>query len=99
VRPSTIDNNGDPTGTVVNVRWQSWGGPQAIGEGTTTYVAANETVAQGKQALATVVAFNLGRCGGKFMYQALNWYFPEYGQTFNPNSYINICTGSYVGQS
>jgi hypothetical protein len=99
VRPSGINNGGDPTGIVVNVRWQSWGGPQAAAEGTSTYVAPNETVAQGKQALATVVAFYLGMWNGKFMYQAINWYFPEHGQTFNPKTYINICMGTYVGQS
>jgi len=44
-----------------------------------------------------VVAFDLGTCDGKLMYQAIEWYFPQHGQSFNPNTYQDICTGSYVG--
>jgi len=29
------------------------------------------------------------------MYQEIEWYFPTHGQQFNPNGYINICTGAY----
>jgi hypothetical protein len=98
VRPPTVDNGGDPTGLVTEVQWQSWGGPQATGQGTTTYVSGGQGVANGTQERATVVAFNLGMCQGNLAYQAVEWYFPQHGQTFNPNQYINICTGSYVGQ-
>lgn len=44
---------------------------------------------------ATVVAFNLGLCGGKLMYRAVEWYFPQHEQAFNPSQYENICTGGY----
>jgi hypothetical protein len=98
VKPSTVSNGGDPTGIVSDITWQSWGGPQARGIGTSDYVAANQIVADGTEEPATVVAFNLGTCQGKLMYQSIEWYYPQHGQTFKPNTYINICTGSYVGQ-
>ncbi len=98
VEPTTVFNGGDPTGLLTNVQWQSWGGAQAVGQGTSDYVAANQAVADGTQAHATVVAFNLGTCQGEPAYNAVEWYFPEYGQSFNPGVYINICTGAYVGQ-
>jgi hypothetical protein len=31
------------------------------------------------------------------MYQAVEWFFPGDGQSFDPNHYLNICTGQYVG--
>jgi len=93
-----ISNGGDPTGVVTGIVWQSWGGTQAVGHGVSDYVSGSQSVAAGTQASATVVAFNLGMCGGRLEYQGIEWYFPEYGATFNPNVYINICTGDYVGQ-
>lgn len=96
VRPTSIFNGGDPTGSVSNVAWQSWGGAQATGTGTAEYVAPGQIVATGTQETATVVAFDLGACQGKFMYQAIEWYFPEEGQTYDPSNYIDICTGTYV---
>jgi hypothetical protein len=33
------------------------------------------------------------------MYQAVEWYFPEYGQNFDPRGYIDICAGRYVDDS
>jgi hypothetical protein len=95
-RPSKISNGGDPTGIVVDVTWDSWGGPRAIGQGISTYVAPNQTVAEGTQQPATVVAFHLGRCDGKPAYRAIEWYFPQHGGTFDPDHYIEICTGDYV---
>jgi hypothetical protein len=75
---------------VDSIQWQSWGGPQAIGEGTAEYAPANETAWH--TAPARVVAFDLGTCRGKLVYQAVEWYFPQYGQTFNSSTYINTCT-------
>ena len=96
VKPAKIFNGGDPTGLVTNVDWSSWGGAQATATGSSEYVGPNQSVAQGTQETATVVAFNLGTCDGKLMYQAVEWYFPQHGQSFNPHHYENICTGSYV---
>ena len=97
VKPGKIFNGGDPSGLVTNVVWSSWGGAQATATGTAEYVGPNQSVAQGTEESATVVAFHLGSCGGKYMYQAVEWYFPQHKQAFNPNTYENICTGSYAG--
>ncbi len=98
VKPAKIFNGGDPTGLVTHVVWSSWGGAHATATGTSDYVGPNQSVAQGTEEAATVVAFNLGTCDGKLMYQAVEWYFPQHGQSFNPSVYENICTGTYVGQ-
>jgi hypothetical protein len=97
VKPSKIFNGGDPTGLVTDVVWSSWGASQATATGTSDYVGPGQSDAQGTEEQATVVAFDLGTCGGTLMYQAVEWYFPQHSQAFNPNTYENICTGSYVG--
>jgi hypothetical protein len=33
------------------------------------------------------------------MYQAVEWYFPQHGQTFHAGQYEDICTGGYVPAS
>jgi hypothetical protein len=99
VKPSEIFNGGDPTGLVTHVAWSSWGGAQATATGTSVYVGPNQSVADGTEETATVVAFDLGTCEGKLMYRAVEWYFPQHGQAFNPDAYENICTGSYVPSS
>lgn len=97
VQPAEISNGGDPTGIVTGVTWTSWGSAQAIGHGTSDYVAPGQSNASGTQATATVVAFDLGDCNGVHAYKAIEWYYPQHGQSFRPNDYINICTGAYVG--
>jgi hypothetical protein len=99
VEPAKIFNGGDPTGLVTHITWQSWGSRRAIGSGTAEYVGPNQSVATGKPKPATVVAFHLGTCEGKLMYQAVEWYFPGQGQSFDPTHYENVCTGSYVPSS
>lgn len=99
VRPSEVFNGGDPTGMVSTITWNSWGGSQATGVGQSDYVGPNQSVAQGTQESVTIVAFDLGTCSGKYMYQAVEWYFPQHGQSFDPSVYEDICTGSYVGSS
>ena len=96
IRPSRIFNGGDPTGLVTDVTWTSWGGASATGTGTSEYVGPGQSVAAGRGEAATVVAFDLGTCGGKLMYRAVEWYFPQHGQSFRPGGYEDICTGSYV---
>ena len=96
VRPSKIFNGGDPTGLVSGIVWKSWGGSRAVGTGTSDYVGPSQSVATGTQETVTVVAFNLGTCHGKRMYRAVEWYFPQHGQTFDPGRYENICAGAYV---
>jgi hypothetical protein len=96
VRPSEIFNGGDPTGLVTHVVWKSWGGARAVATGTSDYVGPNETVAGGREESATVVAFKLGICNGRLMYRAVEWYFPQHKQAFDPHRYEDICTGTYV---
>ncbi|MGO9854874.1 MAG: hypothetical protein ACLPYY_07530 [Acidimicrobiales bacterium] len=95
VRPTEISLGGDPTGILSGITWQSWGGSQATGTGTSTYVGPGQTVAQGTQETATVVAFDLGTCLGAYAYQQVSWYFPQQGQTpaDNGSTPINACTG------
>lgn len=95
VRPSQISLGGDPTGVLSGIIWQSWGGTTATGMGTSTYVAPGQTVAQGSQQSATVVASDLGTCAGMPAYQQVKWYFPEQGETLSTgaNTTINACSG------
>jgi hypothetical protein len=94
-RPTTLDNGGDPTGVVTNVSWQSWGGAQATGTGLAYYDPPNVPVAQATQEQATVVAFDLGTCQGQYMYQAVEWYFPESGGSFDATNYLDVCSWTY----
>ena len=95
VRPAEISLGGDPTGVLSGIIWQSWGGATAIGMGTSTYVAPGQTVAQGSQQSATVVASGLGVCAGTPAYQQVKWYFPSEGETLTSgaNVTVNTCTG------
>jgi hypothetical protein len=96
VKPTKIFNGGDPTGLVTHVVWTSWGGSRAVATGVSDYVGPGQSVAAGTEETVTVVAFRLGTCHGKLMYQAVEWYFPQHGQTFRAGQYEDICTGSYV---
>jgi hypothetical protein len=93
-QPATIFNGGDPTGLVINIRWQSWGGPTAVGTGTSIDDSNSPTVADAPTRQATVVAFDLGTCNGQLMYEAVDWYFPAIGQKFDPHDSLNMCTGA-----
>lgn len=94
-RPASISNGGDPTGIVTNVSWQSWGGAQAMGTGTGYYDPPNVPVSQSQPEQATIVAFDLGTCGGQYMYRAIEWYFPAFGGSFNASNYLNICSWTF----
>ena len=97
VRPPEFSNGGDPTGHVTNIRWTDWGEPQAVGEGTGFVPAPDGAVADGTFKPTTVVAFDLGLCDGKLMYRAVEWYYPDLGDKFDPHQYQDICKGDYVG--
>ena len=99
VKPSRVFNGGDPTGLVTHVVWRSWGGAQAVATGISDYVGPGQTVAGGTQEPVTVVAFKLGTCDGRLMYQAVEWYFPQHKQAFDLGHYEDICTGTYVPAS
>ncbi len=95
VKPAEISLGGDPTGILSRITWHSWGGSQATGTGTSTYVGPGQTVAQGTRQTATVVADDPGTCNGVPAYQQVVWYYPQHGQTpaDNGGSPINACTG------
>jgi hypothetical protein len=95
VRPSSIFNGGDPTGLVRHIEWLTWGGPRAVGVGSGFYVAPNQITAEGSRHSAVIVLFKLGTCHGRRAYNAIQWYFPEYGEHFNPHrAGYKICTGA-----
>jgi len=95
VQPAEISLGGDPTGVLAGITWQSWGGATATGTGTSTYVGPNQSTAQGTPERATVVASDLGTCGGGAAYQQVKWYFPDQGETLSTgtNTTINACSG------
>jgi hypothetical protein len=99
VRPAEVFNGGDPTGLVSGITWSSWGGTQAAGTGTGYFDPPSEPVAASKKEPATIVAFRLGTCDGRLMYEAVEWYFPESGQSFSSSHYENVCTGTFVPAS
>ena len=94
VRPVKIYNGGDPTGLVTHVRWKQWGGRRAIGQGVADFVWPGQSVGGGSiQTPATIVAYDRGSCKGHVAYRKVEWYFPRYGQTFEPNGFQEICGG------
>jgi hypothetical protein len=96
LRPARVYNGGDPTGDIWDITWSTWGGERATGAGTSYWEPPDAGVAGSIKEPATIVAYNLGTCGGQLMYQAAKWYFPGKGEAFNPAGHYNICTGDYV---
>jgi hypothetical protein len=90
-RPSVIFNGGDPTGFVGGIRWSHWGAKRATGWGYGLFVWPGLAVAEGQRAKARVVAYHLGTCGGVRSYNAVQWFFPRYGQRFHPGEGGSIC--------
>jgi hypothetical protein len=101
VEPSTVSAGGDGSSDIQSVHWSSWGGAQATGTGTALYVAADQTESEGIMEPATVVAFSLAPSGCDIdeppTYTAVEWYFPQHGQSFDPSRYLNTCTDLWSG--
>ena len=96
VRPRTIYLGGDPTGLVEHIAWSSWGGRQARGTGIADFVWPGQSVGGGSvRAPAKIVAYDLRSCHGHRAYLKVTWYFPQYGQTFEPSAYQDTCGNSY----
>jgi len=95
VAPREVFNGGDPTGLVTSITWHDWGKAQAVGTGRGFYVAPNQAVAAGKAEPVRIVAFDLGSCNGRYMYAAVEWYFPQHGQRFDPGQFEDVCIGAY----
>jgi hypothetical protein len=84
VKPRNISYGGDPTSLVSDVKWSSWGGVRAVGNGTADWVWPGWCVACGSVELpATVVAFGRTTCQGHSAYSHVEWYFPSRGMSFN----------------
>jgi hypothetical protein len=91
-RPAIISFGGDPTSVVSDIHWQSWGGAQAVGDGMSTWVWPGTCTGCNRPSQARVVAFDLGRCNGMVSYLRLEWYFPEYGDTFSAARADRVCS-------
>lgn len=92
VRPKSIFYGGDPTGSVSNITWTSWGGPTAEGDGRAVNEAHSPdgTLAGAPEERAHVVAWDLGTCKGKQVYRKVSWYFA--GQTWQASDYsYDLC--------
>jgi hypothetical protein len=96
-RPSTVFNGGDPLGLIKSITWNSWGGPTADGTGTAEWVGPNQIVADGQDESAQIRAFDLGNCAGATRYRAVEWWFPQHGQTFQGEHTYDLCTPSAGG--
>jgi hypothetical protein len=94
-RPATI-SDGDRMDLVDGVRWQSWGGARVEGTGFAYYVAPGKAVVEVTREPARVVAFKIGRCGGKRAYRAVEWYFPQHGLVFAADPYKHGCDGYWT---
>jgi hypothetical protein len=97
IKPRRIFNGGDPTGLVMHIHWKHWGAKRAWGWGTGIFVWPGTSVAEGIRARARVVAFHLGTCHGAPAYDAVQWFYPGYDETFHPGLHINDCSGRYAG--
>ena len=95
VKPKEVYNGGDPTGLVISITWHTWGGAQAVGTGRSDYVGPNQIVAAGTIEPVRIVAFDLGTCNGRYMYEAVEWYFPQHGGSFDPSQFEDVCIGAY----
>ena len=67
----------------------------AVGHGLGLYVGPHQSNAEGRRETAKIVVFQLGYCHGRRAYEAIEWYFPQHGQHFDPREYIEACTDTY----
>lgn len=93
VAPSEIYNGGSPSGLIRDITWDTWGGDHAYGRGEALWVTSS--VAAAKWEPVEVVAYHLGTCMGSPAYTRVQSYFPQYGESFDPDQFIEICIGTY----
>ena len=94
VKPHEVNNDGDGASYVSDITWSSWGSSHAVGTGTAYYVSPQATsMIDGTMERATVVAYDLGSCGGHPAYQRVTWYFPQHGESLTSNQGFDACTG------
>lgn len=92
VRPPLISFGGDPTSEAYSIHWRHWGAREAVGVGLSDWVWPGTCVGCNRPSSVRVVAFDLSTCHGHASYNAFEWYFPQYGETFKPGDYTNACT-------
>ena len=78
------------------MKWDSWGGARAVGQGRAVWVWPGWCVACGAVNLpATVVAFGKTTCQGHSAYAYVEWFFPSRGMSFDRRLAVeNLCTES-----
>jgi hypothetical protein len=91
VEPNKVFLGGDPTGILNAITWQTWGGQEATGTGTGFWVRPGGFVVGAIPEPASIVAYDLGTCGGEYMYRSVEWFFPQQGQTFDPSLAWDLC--------
>jgi hypothetical protein len=105
-RPTEVSVGGDSSGNVGDITWDSWGGAQATGTGTsgygggrygacTAFKAAHPGSSETCEQRVPIVAYNLkDNCGGHPGYNTIEWYFPLAGETrdLTVPAYDNLCT-------
>lgn len=97
LQPEMIWTGGDATSEVRHIKWSNWGLRTAVGKGESVWVWPGTCTGCNPFSSARVVAFHLGRCHGHLSYNAVEWYFPQYGDRFARHSYIDSCTHRQVG--
>ena len=60
-----------------------------------SWLITHQPVAAGTIEPVRIVAFDLGTCNGRYMYAAVEWYFPQHGQKFDPSQFEDVCIGAY----
>jgi hypothetical protein len=76
-KPEVIFNGGDPSGEVAGIKWQSWGGPSAIGYGHQPIFRPGGGYFR-KLGRVELRANELGRCAGRPAYTLLEIRAPKH---------------------
>ena len=95
-RPVAIALGWNATSLITHIQWRSWGGAEAIGTALAEFTPPNQPESNSRLEPATVVAFNLGKCAGRYAYTSFEEYFPGEKQHFSALNYMDACYGGAV---
>lgn len=96
VRPPNVFNGGSPSGRISDITWSTWGQREAVGNGMGWYQGPEDPdVASGSSEPARIVAWDLGKCQGKYAYRKVTWYFPQFGETLVRENTYDLCSYDY----
>jgi hypothetical protein len=76
IKPTTVDNGGDPSGIAEHVRWKGWATPRAVGTGKGWVPPDSGPYSAFRYKTVQVIAVNLGMCRGRLAYRTIEWRFP-----------------------